>query len=172
MIWSGVTSGQSPVHCQGEHPSSPRGQQEAQPWLLLLFLLFPLWMHRHIRKSPYWPLVTWNTETGVFSFCFTLPVAGLSACGSVRLGTCWTWRICPFAQTAASVGSSRQRFGLVVFSSAKSKKRADGNTEGISLDWAKKDGRAELWCWCCVPRAKRRVWQSDPPPSSCSHPFS
>lgn len=113
----------------------------------------------------------------IFFSAFTLPelgpVARLSGCSSVHSGTRWTWRICLFAKRAASACGSRQRFGPVVFSSAKSKKRADGNMEGISLGWAKKDGRAELWRWFCVPGAKRRVcmWGSDAPPSSCSHPF-
>lgn len=121
---------------------------------------FFLWIHQHIWKSPCWPLVTWSAEVQElrvknkdYLFCFTLPELGpaarLCGCGSVHLGTCWTWRIGLFVKRAAS--SSRQRFGSVVFSSAKSRKRADGNMEGILLDWAKKEGRTELQCWFCVP---------------------
>lgn len=71
-----------------------------------------------------------------FLSCFALPelgpVARLCGRGSVHSGTCWTRRLCLLARRAASACGSQQRFGPIAFSSAESKKRADGNMEGIS----------------------------------------
>lgn len=85
------------------------------------------------------------------------PVAGVSGRGSVHSGMCWTWRICLFDKRAAGASGSWHLFRPVVLCSEKSTKRAEGNMEGISLDWAREDGRAELQGWLCVPGAKRRA---------------
>lgn len=99
------------------------------------------------------------------------PVARFSRRGSVHSGTCWTRRICLFDKRAAGASGSWHLFGLVVFCSAKSTERADGNMEGISLDLRKMKGWAPRLTLCPWGQ-ETSVWESSAPPSSGPHPFS
>lgn len=167
LIWSIGCDQPSEPAAKESTLAHPRDSRRHTPDSCFFFLLFPS-EHTSSSKSlladHYWREALeqeLRVEADDFLFCFTLPelkpVARFYGRGSVHLGTCWTWRICLFATRSADACGSRQLLEPVVFSSAKSRKRADGNMEGTSLDWAKKGGRAELQCWFCVPGAKRHV---------------